>query len=146
MKFDLCGVLPFISFKEKVIQLADFLIFCDSKVDEIAQLSENARSELKVFAHSQKNFIANTFQNFDSEITFVLPINPSITMENVDDFFEILFFYLHKGKKFTYFFSTPNSFCQEDFKHFILQTPHSGKMGQFVVKKKFKAGKKIRPF
>ena len=60
MKEQIIGILPFISFEEKIIRLDGFLIFSDSRIHEISELSQSARETLYGFAQNQKAFIQNT--------------------------------------------------------------------------------------
>jgi len=137
-EYQFIAILPFISFKEKIIRLDEFLIFTDSKIGEVPELSENGREELHNFALNQKSFIKNTYKNNENEVTFVLPTDSKVTRRKLENFLEVLFFCLHKGDKFTYFFSAPNIFCREDFKSFIVRIPMVNNLRQFFVKKRFK--------
>lgn len=138
IEYQFVAILPFISLKEKIIRLDEFLIFTDSKIGEVTELGENGREALDNFALNQKNFIKNTYKNNENEVTFVLPTDFKVTRRKLENFLEVLLFCLHKGDKFTNFFSAPNTFCREDFKSFILQIPIVKNLGQFFVKKRFK--------
>ena len=132
------GILPFISFKNKIIDLRDFAIFTDSNISEVAQVSKELKSVLIEFSNHQKQFFCETYNNSQVNITFVLPTSSDINKEKLEQFFEILFFFLHKGNKFTYFFSTPNIFCQEDFKNIIFEIVDDENIGDLIIKKKWK--------
>lgn len=137
-EYQFIAIFPFISFKEEIIRLDEFLIFADSKIGEVTELSKNGREELHNFALNQKNFIKNTYKNNENRVTFVFPTDSKVIRKKLENFLEVLFFCLHKGDKFTYFFSAPNTFCREDFKSFIFQIPTVNNFGQFFVKKRFK--------
>jgi len=138
MREQLVGILPFVSFREKIVRLDGILMFSDSRVYDITELSRNAQETLDRFAQNQKAFIQNSYGNRKSEITFLLPTDPNTTQKRLKYFVEILFFYLHKGGQLTYLLSTPNVFCREDFKLFVFKLLDANNPGRFLAKKKFK--------
>ncbi len=138
MIFKSIGILPFLSFKNTVIELNDFVLFTDLRINEINQLSETLKAVLKRFSNLQKEFIFKTFNNSKSAITFVQPTSKIINRNQLELFFEIILFYLHKGGKFTNFFSTPNAFCREDFKYIIIDFMDDENIGGLTIKKKWK--------
>lgn len=131
-KNNMIGILPFISFKNPLMEFEDFIIFSDSKIDDIQDLPGNFKKSLKAYSQNQKYF----HQNSNGYISFITS-KDNDTREKFNDFIETLFFYLHKGK-ITNFFSTPNVFCKEDFKYIILELYGDKSNGQFIAKKKFK--------
>jgi|GEM_PF-5301141 len=131
------GILPFVNLKEKLIRLDEFLVFSDSQIPEVSELSNNTRLALTRFAQGQKAFIKNSYGGVDNEITFVLPTKIGTTRSKLEYFLEILFFYLHKGGP-THFLLAPNIFCREDFAFFILGLFNSEDQGRLFVKKRFK--------
>lgn len=126
------GILPFISFKNPLMEFEDFTIYSDSKIDDIETLTADVKKSLKAYSQNQKDF----YQNPNGYISFVIFKN-NTTKDIFNDLIETLFFYLHKGK-ITNFFSTPNVFCKEDFKYIILELYGDKANGQFIEKKKFK--------
>jgi hypothetical protein len=138
MREQLIGVFPFISFSEKIIGLDDFIIFSDSKIYDITELSKSAQETLDRFAQNQKTFLKDSYGSRESEITFLFPTDTSATQKQIEHFVEILFFYLHKGSQLTNLLSTPNVFCREDFKFFVFKLLDADNLGKFFVKKKFK--------
>ncbi|MEK6753483.1 MAG: hypothetical protein AABZ00_14595 [Chloroflexota bacterium] len=140
MNEQIIGVLPFISFAEEVIRLDGFLIFSESKIHEITELSENVQKMLNEFSQNQRTFIQNTYGNRENKVTFLLPIGINTTQQKIELFLDILLFYMHKGGKLSQLLSTPNIFCREDFRLFILTILDSDNANdsQFLAKKKFK--------
>lgn len=135
MREQIIGILPFISFEEKIIRLDGFLMFSESRVHEISELSRSVQEALNGLAQNQKAFIQNTYGNQESEVTFLLLTD---SHKRLEDFLEILFFYLHKGRKLTNLLLTPNVFCREDFRFFVLRVSDADSPGKFLAKKKFK--------
>jgi hypothetical protein len=131
------GILPFINFKEKTIRLDEFLIVADSKVGESTEFRGATQAMLSGFTQAQKDFLRSVYHSPDNEITFILPVSPTVTKEKLEYLLEILFFYLHKGGA-THLLSSPNIFCYEDFKSVILQFPDLENTGQIFIKKRFK--------
>jgi len=131
------GILPFVNFKEKLIRLDDFLVFSDSQISEVPELKNGTRSTLARFAQGQKAFMENMYGCVCNEITFVLPTKIETTRAKLENFLEILFFYLHKGGP-THFLLAPNIFCREDFAFFILSLSNSEDQGKLFIKKRFK--------
>jgi hypothetical protein len=138
MREQLVGVLPFISFREEIIKLDGVLVFSDSRVYDITELGRSAQETLAGFAQTQKAFIWDSYGNQESEITFLLPTEPNMARKQLEYFVEILFFYLHKGGHLTYLLSTPNVFCREDFRLFVLKLLDADNPGGFLAKTKFK--------
>jgi len=134
----LIGILPFLSFKDKVIKLNDFLLFTDSTISEINELTGDLKQILTNFSCGQKEFIFEVFNNSEADITFVLPTSADISKDQLELFFEVLFFYLHKGGKFTNQFFTPNAFCREDFKNIVIEFIDDENIGDLIIKKKWK--------
>jgi len=131
------AILPFVNFRQKLIRLDDFLIFSDSQISKISELSDNTRLALGRFAQGQKAFVENAYGGANNEITFVLPTKMDTTRSKLEYFLEILFFYLHKGGP-AHFLLAPNVFCREDFGFFILGIFNSEDLGTLFVKKRFK--------
>ena len=131
------AILPFVNFRQKLIRLDDFLIFSDSQISKISELSDNTRLALGGFAQGQKAFVENAYGGANNEITFVLPTKMDTTRSKLEYFLEILFFYLHKGGP-AHFLLAPNVFCREDFGFFILGLFNSEELGTLFVKKRFK--------
>ena len=140
MSEQIIGILPFISFAEEIIKLDEFLMFSESKIYEITNLNRSIQLMLDEFAQHQKTFIQNTYGNRENKITFLLPIGPNATKQKIEQFLDVLLFYMHKGGKLSQLFSAPNIFCREDFKLFVLTflDPNSADNSQFLAKKKFK--------
>ena len=131
------AILPFINFSQKLIRLDDFLVFSDSQIPKISELSDNTRLALSRFAQGQKAFVENAYGGANNEITFVLPTKIDTTRSKLEYFLEILFFYLHKGGP-AHFLLAPNIFCREDFGFFILDLFNPADQGRLLVKKRFK--------
>lgn len=132
------GILPFVSFSNEFIKFEEFLIFSDSKIQEINELNEDLRWKLSEIAENQKTFMKNNYGNQELKITFIISTNSNTDQENIEKFIEIVFFFLHKGGKLRHLLATPNVFCREDFKLFVLRILDSENTGQFLTKKKFK--------
>lgn len=131
------AILPFVNFRQKLIRLDDFLIFSDSQISKISELSDNTRLALGGFAQGQKAFVENAYGGANNEITFVLPTKIETTRAKLENFLEIVFFYLHKGGP-AHFLLAPNIFCREDFAFFILSLSNSEDQGTLFIKKRFK--------
>jgi len=138
MREELITILPFVSFKDKIIRLGEFLVIADSKVSEADEIGETTQARLNSFAQNQKAFVGEAYNSHENEITFILPTNPDATKRKLEYLLEVLFFYLHKGSKITYFFSGPNIFCQEDFRFIVLQLLDPENPGKLFIKKRFK--------
>jgi len=138
MREELITILPFVSFKDKIIRLGEFLVIADSKVSEADEIGETTQARLNSFAQNQKAFVGEAYNSHENEITFILPTNPDATKRKLGYLLEVLFFYLHKGSKITYFFSGPNIFCQEDFRFIVLQLLDPENPGKLFIKKRFK--------
>lgn len=138
MNEQIIGILPFISFSEEIIHIDEFLIFSDSKIQEINELSEGVQGLLNDIAQKQKSFMQDTYGNQEIKITFIITTNSTATQKACEQFVDIIFFFMHKGGKSRHLLSAPNVFCREDFKLFILTILDSDSSGQFLAKKKFK--------
>lgn len=138
MDEQIIGILPFISFSEEIIKIDEFLIFSDANISDIDELGESLRGRLNAIAENQKSFMKSNYGNQELKITFITSTNFNVTQENLEKLIEIIFFFLHKGGKLTQLLSTPNVYCKEDFKLFVLRILDSEKTGQFLEKKKFK--------
>ena len=137
MNEQIIGILPFISFKE-IIHIDDFLIFSDSKVQEITELSESIKKLLNDISQNQKSFMEGTYGNKDIRNTFILTKKSTVTTTDFEKFVDVIMFYLHKGGKERHVLSAPNAFCREDFRLFVFQRLGADSSGQFIAKKKFK--------
>lgn len=134
---EIFAILPFVSFSEKVILFDDFILFADSEIKRITHLNETAKTVLYNFSENQKLFVKNSYKNAQSEVTFLVPRTSIVSKTQLEDFLEIVFFYLHRGPRFSHqLFGAPNIFCREDFKYFVVQG--FGDFGQLLLKKRFK--------
>lgn len=138
MNEQIIGILPFISFSEEIIHIDEFLIFSDTKIQEINELSESVQGLLNDFAQNQKSFMQDTYGNQEIKITFIISTKSTATQKACEQFVDIIFFFMHKGGKLRHLLSAPNAFCREDFKLFVLTILDSDSSGQFLTKKKFK--------
>lgn len=136
LKNNMIGILPFICFENPMMEFEDFYIVSDLALDNIINLSDKIKKNLKQYANNQNEFLKITYKNSQTHTTFVVPKN-NTSKKIFNDFLEVVFFYLHKGKPTNFLFS-PNSFCKEDFKYIIVDFYGDKLFGQFIIKKKFK--------
>lgn len=90
------GILPFISFSDELIKIEEFLIFTDSIIREIDELSESLQKTLRKIAENQKAFMKNNYGNEELKITFIISTSSVINQEKLENFVEIIFFFCIK--------------------------------------------------